>query len=46
MVKLKPGRRKLPPRRMILYLLIALVLILLLLFWNRFMDYTFTLPDR
>jgi hypothetical protein len=35
MVTLKPNRKKLPARRMVIYLLIMLFLILTLCFWNR-----------
>ena len=39
MSKLRPNRKKLPARRLIVYLLIALFVLMMLIFWEWFTKY-------
>ena len=38
MVNLNPNRKKLPVRRMIIYLLIFIILLIIIIFWNHLLN--------
>lgn len=43
MAKLQPNRQKLPPKRVLIYLLLVLAVVLLLVTWNRISLFMHTL---